>query len=654
MKVFTNALNKFITGGPVTPENYNTNMSAMADANNDIASKRYTRWSTVYQYGGYNNTFASETLKFKVPAAYSTTSGINLNQTTFNAAGVLTAGSYSDIKFINNGFSIMLLGLVGGVTTFVTYNLAVGYDLTTIINTPTTTTISATDFVNLKGFCFNTDGTRLFGIVQAVPSIVRQFNLTVPWDPSSAVLLTSVANLVSASNNLNYISFNSDLIESITGRELYYGAKGGTSFITRALSTAFTLSTAGVESTITPVPNDLLYGVHVVRDGAGSSATKTGLSLAYFAGPQVTYLRRHSNNALTATSALFAIGNYRNIKAYNNFVANAFTVSRLGTDVLHMTTNGFIHNYILKNRYLEQPIVSTERIIVAGYYTAASPITLTFTGNGLSDSYNITLPASTDALERRFAFDGKKINMSVGSYTDAPTLNIASAGIFNISKLDVELHFVSDRLATNISKTIQINANDVLPGTVLDLNTNDYINENESVDAVKVNSTSTTISRINKDNLDRDSSFRWTHYCALGVSSAASHIFEIPTARNYLLTSNNSNSQIVSFNSTQVITGYYLVVSTMAGGVMSIADTITITSGAVNNFKQTVNLTATNNQIIPFQPTISGGLITPYYGSGEQVSNFAVVPGAAWDTRFFTLSTTSATALKVQVYIMYA
>ena len=157
---------------------------------------------------------------------------------------------------------------------------------------------------------------------------------------------------------------------------------------------------------------------------------------------------------------------------------------------------------------------------------------------------------------------------------------------------------------------------------------------------------------INKQNHYRDSSFRWVHYSALNISSAAAHIFELPSTPGSTTNNNTNNNSNATYYAGQVITGFYIAISTIGGGVMNIADTISINSGA--NFKQTVNLTATNNQQINFQPTISGVLPAPFFGSAEQINGSLPVPGATWDSRFFTLSTTSPTALKVQVYLMYA
>lgn len=649
MKVFPTNLYRLQAGSPVTPEVYNTNISNLADANNDIASKRYTRWSTVYQYSGYNNTFSSETLKFKIPESFGMTSGISLNQPTFDAVGVLTAGSYSDIKFSAGGGKLVLLGTVGGVTTFVTYTMTVNNDISTIVNTPVINTISNANFTNVKGFCFSQTGLKLYTITQAIPSVIKEHALSVAYDIST-VNTTPTTSLASASNNLNYISFNIDLQFLNSGGALYYGAKGATTLITRLCATRYVLSTAGAESVITPAPADPIYGVHVAEDGSAlTTRFRTALTLVDYAAG-AGFIRAHANRTSDIRNDVFLIASYRNLKTYNLIVPNAFAVNRLGTDCLNMSTNGLITGYALKTPFLLPPSVGIERIIVAGYYTAANPITLTVTGNGLSDTYNITLPASTDALERRFDFDGKKIKITPSVTSTTPTLNLASTGVFSISKLDVELHFISDRLANQLSNNIIILDEDTNPNGIIELKDSDIITENELVLASKINTSKLKFAKLNRQNINCDSSFRWLHYSAINISSAAAHIFEIPPTRN-INNSNNINTYYDGGYSNQVITGFYIAVSTMAGGVLNIADTITINSG--NNFKQTVNFTATNNQQIKFQPTISGVLPAPYYGSAEQIVSSLQI-GADWNTRFFTITTTTALLLKVQVYVMYA
>jgi hypothetical protein len=652
MKVFSSNLHRLQAGSPVTPEVYNYNVSNLADSNNDIASKRYTRWSTVYQYGGYNNTFSTQVLNFKIPDSFGMTSGISLNQPTFDAVGVLTAGSYSDIKFASQGGKVVLLGLVGGVTTFVTYTLAVNNDISSVINTPVSFTVAAAAFTNVRGFCFNETGTKLFTITQAVPSVVKEHSLATAFDIST-VNTTPTFSLASASNNLNYISFNIDLQSLNSGQDLYYGAKGATTLIRRFCVTRYLLSSAGGEVVLTPAPNDSLYGVHVAEDGGTTTRFRTALTLVDYAAG-AAFIRSHTNRSSDSRDDVFLIASYRNLKTFNLITPNAFAVSRLGTDCLNMSTNGFITEYVLKTPFLQPPSVGIERIIIAGYYTSANPITLTVTGNGLSDTYTITLPASTDALERRFDFDGKKINIKPSVTSPGPTLAIASTGIFNISKLDVELHFISDRLADQLSSSIVIQPGDTDLTGIIELDSTDYITENELVLAAKVNTSKLEVAKLNRQNINCDGNFRWLHYSALNISSAAPHIFEIPPTRNFNNVSNNINTFTQGGNSNQVITGFYIAVSTITGAALNIADTISINSGA--NFKQTVNFTATNNQQIKFQPTISGVLPAPYFGSAEQITSGSPISPttAEYNTRFFTITTTTALLLKVQVYLMYA
>lgn len=654
MKVFNKSLHILQVGSPVTPEVYNTNISQVADSNNDIASKRYTRWSTVYQYGGYNNTFSTEVLKFKIPPAFAMTSGIAIGSSlTTSLAGALAVGSFRDIKFGNNGASIFVLGRdfpAGIITTFVKYDLSINYDMLTI-DVPGRTTYSfpSGPISGADGFYFSNDGLKVF-VILSPGSVIREFALASPWDLSTVGALTLSVGLAA---NTNYISFAENLQNGAATRTLYYGEKGSTTIYKRDVS-GYNLATVGAEVAIVPVPNDPIYGVYAADDGDVFSAInglRTVLTFVNYAAGS-TFIRAHTSTIAASDNInIFGIGNYRNLKMYNANAVGAFHASKFGNTCLTMSTNGIVISSELKNSLLHSPVTGIERIIISGYYTAANPITLTVSGDGLSSTYNIILPASTDNLERRFDFDGKKINIIDSVSTSTPTINIASTGIYNIDKLDVELHFVSDRLANHFSSAVTYTTLENQTG-IISLDSNDYITENEAVLAAKVNTSKRKVAVINKQNHYRDSSFRWVHYSALNISSAAAHIFELPSTPGSTTNNNTNNNSNATYYAGQVITGFYIAISTIGGGVMNIADTISINSGA--NFKQTVNLTATNNQQINFQPTISGVLPAPFFGSAEQINGSLPVPGATWDSRFFTLSTTSPTALKVQVYLMYA
>jgi hypothetical protein len=656
MKVFPKSLHILQVGSPVTPEVYNTNISQIADSNNDIASKRYTRWSTVYQYGGYNNTFSTEVLKFKIPPAIAMTSGLGFISFTTSLAGDLAVGSFRDIKFGNNGASVFVLGRefpAGFVTTFVKYDLSINYDMSTIdVPGRTTYTFPLGPISGADGFYFSSDGLKLFVVLGGAGAVIKELALASPWDLSTVGALTMSLGVAA---NTNYISFAEQLQNSPSTDTLYYGEKGSTTIYKRDIS-GYNLVTVGAEVAIVPVPNDPIYGVYAADDGDNLLFTpikglRTVLTFVNYAAGS-TFIRAHTSTIAASDNInIFGIGNYRNLKMYNATAVGAFHASKFGNTCLSMSTNGLVRSFELKNSLLHSPVTGIERIIISGYYTAANPITLTVSGDGLSGTYNIILPASTDNLERRFDFDGKKINIIDSVSTSTPTINIASTGIYNIDKLDVELHFVSDRLANHFSSAVPYTTLENQTG-IISLDSNDYITENEAVLAAKVNTSKRKVGVINRQNVRRDSSFRWVHYSALNISSAAAHIFELPSTPGSTASNNTNNDSTSTYNAGQVITGFYIAISTIGGGVMNIADTISINSGA--NFKQTVNLTATNNQQINFQPTISGVLPAPFFGSAEQINGSLPVPGATWDSRFFTISTTSPTALKVQVYLMYA
>ena len=115
------------------------------------------------------------------------------------------------------------------------YNLATAWDTSTL-SYDTRLSITNGSDVQIRALAFKTDGTRVY-IAQRDHGKVIQYDLTTPWDLSSATNQVESNAFTGEENNLRNIQFSSD------GTFMYLGGNGGDDINKYRLPTAWDVST---------------------------------------------------------------------------------------------------------------------------------------------------------------------------------------------------------------------------------------------------------------------------------------------------------------------------------------------------------------------------------------------------------------------------
>ena len=115
------------------------------------------------------------------------------------------------------------------------YNLATAWDTSTL-SYDTRLSITNGSDVQIRALAFKTDGTRVY-IAQRDHGKVIQYDLTTPWDLSSATNQVESNAFTGEENNLRNIQFSSD------GTFMYLGGSGGDDIDKYRLPTAWDVST---------------------------------------------------------------------------------------------------------------------------------------------------------------------------------------------------------------------------------------------------------------------------------------------------------------------------------------------------------------------------------------------------------------------------
>ena len=115
------------------------------------------------------------------------------------------------------------------------YNLATAWDTSTL-SYDTRLSITNGSDVQIRALAFKTDGTRVY-IAQRDHGKVIQYDLTTPWDLSSATNQVESNAFTGEENNLRNIQFSSD------GTFMYLGGSGGDDINKYRLPTAWDVST---------------------------------------------------------------------------------------------------------------------------------------------------------------------------------------------------------------------------------------------------------------------------------------------------------------------------------------------------------------------------------------------------------------------------
>lgn len=629
MKIFKNNPLQYSTGDVLTPESYNTNISNLDDCNEDIATKRFTRWTNTYQFsgrtGGYTNTSPIGVRTFTLPNSYSDASGFmsNIGSTSFAATA---PASYTgrDITFKPDGTKMYILFSFSTFCQIQEYLLSVPWDISTATLTATKDMSAVTRFNNTIRIVFDTTGNKLFtiGTYTGIAPYIYEWPVSSAWSIATLSTTFTTALLVSTEFTAtpSALSFSSD------GTFVYYaGGATTTNAFARQLSSGFTLSTAGAATTtatgIISDPNTFIYNIKLVPTAESGTGNRAILFTTNTVNSGVYNYSYASALAPTAAANLFAF------KGYPSSIGT-FTglyIKPLGSRIYTVSSSNTVTITSLNVPNFQNPRIYIERIIVTGYYTASAGITLAFNNFGTTIN-SITLPASTDATVRQSGFSGTKVKYDPGSANPSVILSGTSGGTFTINKLNVEIHYISDRLydpayvnSPSAANVISFDANQF------------YVNEATSVTAAGVAALQSTAYPAIDNNLDRQGSTRWGLYQYAGISSTSTQ-----NERIWRIPRNNMNGTLVGLFCAWASEGGTTLTSTITASITSIF-------GGTPLYSISKSFT-----------TASSGTLAPIAASYTYASYIDLTAGSTSADYFLEVSSTSATSIKMTVYLIYA
>ncbi|MDA7562245.1 autotransporter domain-containing protein [Candidatus Pelagibacter sp.] len=168
-----------------------------------------------------------------VPFDISTTS--KTSATNLVEAGGANIDKPHAIEFKPDGKVMYVIHSQSGKVGVEQYNLTTAWDTSTL-SYDTRLSITNGSDVQIRALAFKTDGTRVY-IAQRDYGKVIQYDLTTPWDLSSATNQVESNAFTGEENNLRNIQFSSD------GTFMYLGGSGGDDINKYRLPTAWDVST---------------------------------------------------------------------------------------------------------------------------------------------------------------------------------------------------------------------------------------------------------------------------------------------------------------------------------------------------------------------------------------------------------------------------
>ncbi len=172
-----------------------------------------------------------------VPFDISTAS--KTSQTNLLVSGGAAMDKPHAIEFKPDGKVMYVIHSNSGSVGVEQFNLTTAWDTQTLSYD---TSLSISDDVQIRALAFKSDGTRVY-IAQRDYGKVKQFDLTTPWDLSSATNKVESNSFSGEENNLRNIQFSSD------GTFMYLGGNGGDDINRYKLPIAWDISTITHETT---------------------------------------------------------------------------------------------------------------------------------------------------------------------------------------------------------------------------------------------------------------------------------------------------------------------------------------------------------------------------------------------------------------------
>ena len=174
-------------------------------------------------------------IEYSLSVPFDISTATKTSTTPLLEAGSANIDKPHAIEFKPDGKVMYVIHSQSGKVGVEQYNLTTAWD-TTGLSYDTRLSITNGNDVQIRALAFKTDGTRVY-IAQRDHGKVIQYDLTTPWDLSSATNQVESNAFTGEENNLRNIQFSSD------GTFMYLGGNGGDDINKYRLPTAWDVST---------------------------------------------------------------------------------------------------------------------------------------------------------------------------------------------------------------------------------------------------------------------------------------------------------------------------------------------------------------------------------------------------------------------------
>ena len=174
-------------------------------------------------------------IEYSLSTAFDITTATKTSETDLDVGGGTLMDKPHAIEFKPDGKVMYVIRSQSGSVGVEQFNLTTAWDTSTLSHDASLSITNGSD-VQIRAITFKTDGSRVY-IAQRDHGKVIQYDLSTPWDLSSATNQVESNAFTGEENNLRNIQFSSD------GTIMYLGGNGGDDINKYKLPTAWDVST---------------------------------------------------------------------------------------------------------------------------------------------------------------------------------------------------------------------------------------------------------------------------------------------------------------------------------------------------------------------------------------------------------------------------
>ncbi len=189
---------------------------------------------TIMYVTGRRNVDGDTVIQYSLTTPFDISTATKTSETVLEIDGGNQIDKPHAIEFKPDGKVMYVIHSLTGYKSVEQFDLTTAWDTSTL-SYNTRFSVSNND-VQLRALAFKSDGTRMY-IGQTTYGKVLQYDLSTPWDVSSATNLVESDSYAGQENNIRNIQFSSD------GTIMYLGGNGGDDINKYTLTTAWDVST---------------------------------------------------------------------------------------------------------------------------------------------------------------------------------------------------------------------------------------------------------------------------------------------------------------------------------------------------------------------------------------------------------------------------